>query len=300
MKVFLFCLALTAHGFPMEGEEPMAEPLTGVDHIISYEDKEAGHGHVQTGVAGENVEGSLFYKVPEGETVHLTYKADHNGFVAAGDHLPVAPEPLPVEALVHPVMVENTPEVADAREMFEATFKEVQMRNAAIEETMMESVDNAIDTAIVEVIEERRRRDAEPVVIPEPEPSTYMIPGPQPSTYMLPHQPSILPYQYNMHYQPYAPTYPHVYYTYPMAPQAAVKAIEQVGDEDMEAAVAEPEPMAMGAPLVQLPFRTFSSPILTYPSLAYNPYNTLRIAPPSAVLPSLPQEGEDEPAALRL
>merc|ERR1711892_1107612 len=128
----------------------MGSKIVSVDHSR----------HVQTGVAGEMVEGALFYKVPEGETVHLTYKADHNGFVAAGDHLPVAPEPL-----VHPVMVENTPEVADAREMFEATFKEVQMRNAAIEETMMESVDNAIDTAIVEVIEERRRRDAEPVVI---------------------------------------------------------------------------------------------------------------------------------------
>ena len=47
----------------MDGEEPMAEPLTGVEHIISYEDKEAGHGHVQTGVAGEMVEGALFYKV---------------------------------------------------------------------------------------------------------------------------------------------------------------------------------------------------------------------------------------------
>jgi len=288
MKVFIFCLALTAHGFPMGGEEPLAEPLSDAEHIINYEDKEAGHGHVQTGVAGEKVEGTLFYKVPEGETVHLTYMADENGFVASGDHLPVAPEPLAVEALVHPAMVQNTPEVAEARDQFQATFEEVEMRNAAIEDTMVETVDNAIDNAIVEVISERRRRDADPVVIPEPEPSTYL----------LPQQPSIIPYQYNMPYQPYAPTYPHVYYTYPMAHQVAVKTVQQL--EDMESPVAEPEPMSMGAPLVQLPFRSLYNPLLTYPSLTYNPYNTLRLAPPSSGLPALPQEGEDEPAALVL
>jgi len=274
----------------MEGEEPLAEPLTAAEHIINYEDKEAGHGHVQTGVAGEKVEGAVFYKVPEGETVHLTYKADENGFVAIGDHLPVAPQPLAVEALVHPVMVENTPEVADARDQFQATFEEVQMRNAALEDTMMETVDNAIDNAIVEVISERRRRDADPVVIPAPEASTYL----------LPHHPSIIPYQYNMHYQPYAPAYPHLYYTYPTAHQVAVKTVEQVEDQDLESPVPEPESMSAGAPLVQLPFRSLYNPLLTYPSLTYNPYNTLRLASPSSGLPALLQEGEDEPAALVL
>ena len=80
--------------------------------------------------------------------MHLTYMADENGFVASGDHLPVAPQPLEVEALVHPVMVQNTPEVAEARDQFQATFEEVEMRNAAIEDTMVETVDNAIDNAI--------------------------------------------------------------------------------------------------------------------------------------------------------
>ena len=47
----------------MDGEEPLAEPLSDAEHIINYEDKEAGHGHIQTGVAGEKVEGALFYKV---------------------------------------------------------------------------------------------------------------------------------------------------------------------------------------------------------------------------------------------
>merc|ERR1711892_75713 len=285
MKVFIFCLALSVQGFPMEGEQPLGEPLSEPEHIINYEDKEEGHGHVQTGVAG-----SIFYKVPEGETVRLTYSADENGFVAEGEHLPVAPQPLAVEAVVLPIMVKNTPEVAEARQEFEKVFQEVEMRNAAIEETMMESVDNAIDAAIEEVIVERRRRDADPVVIPESEPV--------PSTYLLPYQPSVpLPYtRYYQHYQPYAPAYPHVYYTYPVKHQ--VKAVVPEAEESMDSAAPEPEPM--GAPLVQLPFRTLTNPILTYPQLAYNPYNPFRLAPPSSVLPALPQEGEDEPAALKL
>merc|ERR1712115_645826 len=169
------CLAVTAHGLPVE---PVAEPVAEGGHIIKYDDEELGHGHVQTGVAGEMVEGALYYKVPEGDTVHLTNTADDNGFVAAGDHLPVAPAALAVEEPVLPVMVDLTPEVAEARDQFAATFKEVQMRNAALEEDeMLESVDNAVDADVEEVIAERRRRDADPVVIPEPEsqPITYPL-----------------------------------------------------------------------------------------------------------------------------
>merc|ERR1712083_1019007 len=122
MKVFLLCLAVAAHGLPVE---PEAEPAAEADHIIKYDDEELGHGHVQTGVAGEMVEGSLYYKVPEGDTVHLTYTADDKGFVAVGDHLPVAPAVLAV-------MVDLTAEVAEARDQFAAAFKEVEMRNAAL------------------------------------------------------------------------------------------------------------------------------------------------------------------------
>jgi len=284
MKVFLFCLAVTAHSLPLE-VEPAAEPQA--EHIINYEDKEAGHGHMQKGVAGEKVEGTLFYRVPEGDTMHLTYMADENGFVAAGDHLPVAPEPLAVEEPVIPVMVQITPEVAEARDQFAATFKEVEMRNAALNEEMMESVNNAVE----EVISERRRRDAEPVVIPEPEPSTYVLPY---------HQLQPAAYPYRMHYQPHF--YPHFY---PFANPLAVKTLEpETVDEDMEEvdeAAAEPEPETMGAPLVTLPLRSFYSPFLTgYPSVVYNPYNSLRMAPPKSVLPDMPLEGEDEPAALRI
>jgi len=283
MKVLLLCLAVTAHGLPVE---PVAEG----GHIIKYDDEELGHGHVQTGVAGEMVEGALYYKVPEGDTVHLTYTADDKGFVAVGDHLPVAPAALAVEEPVLPVMVDLTAEVAEARDQFAATFKEVQMRNAALEEEMIETVDNAVDAAVDEVIAERRRRDADPVVVPEPEPMTYT-----------------LPYQYqpiSYHYQPYyAPAYP--YYTYPLVQPLAAKTVETEGVEDMEAvdeAAAEPEPEAdvLGAPLVNLPFRTLSNPILSYPSVVYNPYNSLRFALPKSVLPAMPLEGEDEPAALTL
>merc|ERR1719232_2463530 len=264
MKVLLLCLAVTAHGLPVE---PVAEPVAEGGHIIKYDDEELGHGHVQTGVAGEMVEGALYYKVPEGDTVHLTYTADDKGFVAVGDHLPVAPAALAVEEPVLPVMVDLTAEVAEARDQFAATFKEVQMRNAALEEEMIETVDNAVDAAVDEVIAERRRRDADPVVVPEPEPMTYT-----------------LPYQY----QP-----------------LSAKTVETEGVEDMEAvdeAVAEPEPEAevLGAPLVNLPFRTLSNPILSYPSVVYNPYNSLRFALPKSVLPAMPLEGEDEPAALTL
>merc|ERR1711970_978601 len=291
MKVFLLCLAVAVHGLPVE---PEAEPAAEADHIIKYDDEELGHGHVQTGVAGEMVEGSLYYKVPEGDTVHLTYTADDKGFIAVGDHLPVAPAPLAVEEPVLPVMVDLTAEVAEARDQFAATFKEVEMRNAALEDEMIETVDNAVDAAVEEVVAERKRRDADPVVVPEPEP--------KPMTYPLPSQPILY------HYQPYAPAYPHFYYTYPLAQPVVAKTLETEGAEDMEAvdeAAAEPEPEAeaLGAPLVNLPFRTLSNPLLTYPSVVYNPYNSLfnsQFVAPKSVCPALPLEGEDEPAALTL
>jgi len=291
MKVFLFCLAVAAHGLPVE---PEAEPAVEADHIIKYDDEELGHGHVQTGVPGEMVEGALYYKVPEGDTVHLTYTADDKGFVAVGDHLPVAPAALAVEEPVLPVMVDLTAEVAEARDQFAATFKEVEMRNAALEDEMIETVDNAVDAAVEEVVAERKRRDADPVVVPEPEP--------KPMTYTLPYQPILY------HYQPYAPAYPHFYYTYPLAQPVVAKTLETEGAEDMEAvdeAAAEPEPEAevLGAPLVNLPFRTLSNPLLTYPSVVYNPYNSLfnsQFVAPKSVLPAIPLKGEDEPAALTL
>merc|ERR1712002_506171 len=169
MKVFLLCLAVAAHGLPVE---PEAEPAVEADHIIKYDDEELGHGHVQTGVAGEMVEGSLYYKVPEGDTVRLTYTADDKGFVAVGDHLPVAPAALAVEEPVLPVMVDLTAEVAEARDQFAAT----------LEDEMIETVDNAVDAAVEEVIAERKRRDADPVVVPEPEPMISPLPY-QPISY---------------------------------------------------------------------------------------------------------------------
>merc|ERR1719167_619646 len=95
-----------------------------------------------------------------------------------------------------------------------------------------------------------------------------------------------------------APVRSYVYYNYPHPlTQNLVKTIPLNTEvEEMESADDEPEPMS--APVVQLPlgFRT-----LSYASITYNPYNTLRLAPAaSSLLPALPQEGEDEPAALKL
>lgn len=36
--------------------------------------------------------GSYSYTAPTGEVISLSYKADANGFVPVGDHLPVAPD----------------------------------------------------------------------------------------------------------------------------------------------------------------------------------------------------------------
>merc|ERR1711910_177972 len=165
-------------------------------------------------------------------------------------------------------------DVAMARSAFEKVFKEVEMRNAAIEDTMVEAIDNAIDSdAVVEVISERRRREADPVVIPS-------YPG------VVSYQPRIpVGYNYFPHYQPYASAYPHVYYALP---------------PEFKAAEPEEEAEPLGGPLVQLPFRTFTKPLLRYPSIIYNPYNSFRLAQPSNLLPAQEQEGENEPAALRL
>ena len=54
---------MSAHGFPMGGEEPLAEPIAEVETIIKYDDPEAGHGHEQMGVAGERVNGKYYHKV---------------------------------------------------------------------------------------------------------------------------------------------------------------------------------------------------------------------------------------------
>merc|ERR1712242_477148 len=94
-------------------------------NVLSYEAVEAGHGQPGTAVSGE-----FFYKVPEGDTVRLTYTADTAGYLAAGDHLPVSPALPEIAPVPLPAMVEDTVEVAAARAAFQQEFAAVEARNA--------------------------------------------------------------------------------------------------------------------------------------------------------------------------
>merc|ERR1719340_162995 len=123
--------------------------------IISYSDTEeqAVHNHEMEGVPGEAVMGEFSFQAPDtGDAVYkLTYTADMDGFQAMGDHLPVSVIMDPVPEVELPAMVDYTPEVAAARADFLKVQEEIMAKHAA-EENMVEM--------------ERKRREAEPVVVP--------------------------------------------------------------------------------------------------------------------------------------
>ena len=119
--------------------------------ILNVEDAEAGYGHVMSGVPGEQVEGSFFWRAPEGDDISLVYTAGEAGYLAEGDHLPVSPEVPAAPEMVLPMMVDFTPEVAAARSSFLEKFNEAKMK---AEEEMVKVV-------------ERRRREAEDSVVME-------------------------------------------------------------------------------------------------------------------------------------
>merc|ERR1712210_202197 len=126
--------------------------------IISYSATEEKHNHEMQGVPGEAVIGEFSFKAPDtGDAVYkLTYTADMDGFQAMGDHLPVSVIMDPVPEPELPAMVDYTPEVAAARAEFLRAQEEIMARHAA-------------EDAEVEVEVEdmrRKRREAEPVVIP--------------------------------------------------------------------------------------------------------------------------------------
>merc|ERR550539_1252566 len=119
--------------------------------ILNVEDAEAGYGHQMSGVPGSEVEGSVYWRAPEGDDISLTYTAGLQGYLAQGDHLPLSPEIPATPEMVLPVMVDYTAEVAAARDAFMETFNEAKMK---AEEEMVEMV-------------ERRRREAEDSVVME-------------------------------------------------------------------------------------------------------------------------------------
>merc|ERR1712018_966988 len=130
--------------------------------IISYSATEENHNHEMEGVPGEAVMGEFSFKAPDtGDAVYkLTYTAD-DGFQAMGDHLPVPVIMDPVPEPELPAMVDSTPEVAAARAEFLRAQEEIMARHAA------EDAESIVDEEAMEVEDMRRkRRDAEPVVIP--------------------------------------------------------------------------------------------------------------------------------------
>merc|ERR1712193_593876 len=124
--------------------------------IISYSATEEKHNHEMEGVPGEAVMGEFSFQAPDtGDAVYkLTYTADMDGFQAMGDHLPVSVIMDPVPEVELPAMVDYTPEVAAARADFLKVQEEIMAKHAA-EENMVEMEEM-----------ERKRRDAEPVVVP--------------------------------------------------------------------------------------------------------------------------------------
>merc|ERR1712212_217134 len=132
--------------------------------IISYSATEEKHNHEMEGVPGEAVMGEFSFKAPDtGDAVYkLTYTADMDGFQAMGDHLPVSVIMDPVPEPELPQMVDYTPEVAAARAEFLSVQEEIMARHAA------EDAENMVDEEVPAVVEDmrRKRRDAEPVVIP--------------------------------------------------------------------------------------------------------------------------------------
>merc|ERR1712088_22887 len=126
--------------------------------IISYSATEEKHNHEMEGVPGEAVMGEFSFKAPDtGDAVYkLTYTADMDGFQAMGDHLPVSVIMDPVPEVELPTMVDYTPEVAAARADFLKVQEEIMAKHAA-EENMVEMEETEM---------ERKRREAEPVVVP--------------------------------------------------------------------------------------------------------------------------------------
>merc|ERR1712051_230208 len=128
--------------------------------IISYSATEEKHNHEMEGVPGEAVLGEFSFKAPDtGDAVYkLTYTADMDGFQAMGDHLPVSVIMDPVPEPELPAMVDYTPEVAAARAEFLRAQEEIMARHAA------EDAENMVDEEVEDM--RRKRREAEPVVIP--------------------------------------------------------------------------------------------------------------------------------------
>jgi len=284
--------------------------------ILKVEDAEAGYGHQQAGVPGQEVEGSFYWKAPEGDEVALTYTAGEAGYLAEGAALPLSPAVPEAPAVELPVMVDLTPEVAEARDAFMATFEEVKMRAEAMEaEAEAEPEPEAVESM------ERRRRDTEEAMVMEAAEMEDQVAMEDMAVEAVEgaakFQVPVFPVSY------YAPSYPHYY-----LPAVQQKVAGAEAEEAPQVAQTVPYlpsilpsyqyyPFSSYIPRVVQPVQASEAvkavktvPLYQYP--VYYPgltslYPGLPLAPAqpavaeeARVLPDAKVEGEDEPAALLL
>merc|ERR1719333_975001 len=298
-KLTVLLLAASAAASPIE--------------ILKVEDAEAGYGHQQSGVPGQEVEGSFYWKAPEGDEVALTYTAGEAGYLAEGAALPLSPAVPEAPAVELPVMVDLTPEVAEARDAFMATFEEVKMRAEAME---AEPEPEAVEAM------ERRRRDTEEAMVMEAAEMEDQVAMEDMAVEAVEgaakFQVPVFPVSY------YAPSSPHYY-----LPAVQQKVAGDEAEEPREGLVKTVQYLPSILPSYQYyPFSSYiprvvqpvqvseaakavkTVPLYQYP--VYYPgltslYPGLPLAPAqpavaeeARVLPDAKVEGEDEPAALLL
>merc|ERR1719333_1287476 len=298
-KLTVLLLAASAAASPIE--------------ILKVEDAEAGYGHQQSGVPGQEVEGSFYWKAPEGDEVALTYTAGEAGYLAEGAALPLSPAVPEAPAVELPVMVALTPEVAEARDAFMATFEEVKMRAEAME---AEPEPEAVEAM------ERRRRDTEEAMVMEAAEMEDQVAMEDMAVEAVEgaakFQVPVFPVSY------YAPSYPHYY-----LPAVQQKVAGAEAEDPREGLVKTVQYLPSILPSYQYyPFSSYiprvvqpvqvseaakavkTVPLYQYP--VYYPgltslYPGLPLAPAqpavaeeARVLPDAKVEGEDEPAALLL
>merc|ERR1719333_933970 len=298
-KLTVLLLAASAAASPIE--------------ILKVEDAEAGYGHQQSGVPGQEVEGSFYWKAPEGDEVALTYTAGEAGYLAEGAALPLSPAVPEAPAVELPVMVALTPEVAEARDAFMATFEEVKMRAEAME---AEPEPEAVEAM------ERRRRDTEEAMVMEAAEMEDQVAMEDMAVEAVEgaakFQVPVFPVSY------YAPSYPHYY-----LPAVQQKVAGAEAEDPREGLVKTVQYLPSILPSYQYyPFSSYITrvaqpvqvseaakavktvPLYQYP--VYYPgltslYPGLPLAPAqpavaeeARVLPDAKVEGEDEPAALLL
>jgi len=298
-KLTVLLLAASAAASPIE--------------ILKVEDAEAGYGHQQSGVPGQEVEGSFYWKAPEGDEVALTYTAGEAGYLAEGAALPLSPAVPEAPAVELPVMVALTPEVAEARDAFMATFEEVKMRAEAME---AEPEPEAVEAM------ERRRRDTEEAMVMEAAEMEDQVAMEDMAVEAVEgaakFQVPVFPVSY------YAPSYPH-YYLPAVQQKVAGAEAEDPRKELVKTVQYLPSilpsyqyyPFSSYIPRVVQPVQASEAakavktvPLYQYP--VYYPgltslYPGLPLAPAqpavaeeARVLPDAKVEGEDEPAALLL